>query len=72
MPPGLCQRHQAGRADDADFNNQGYSFMLRGDLKKAREAFLLAYKREPGNPTIINNLRLLDSSTKLLKRMPEQ
>jgi hypothetical protein len=39
--------------------------MLRGDIKKAREKFLLAYQREPGNPTIVNNLELLDSSTKL-------
>ena len=53
-------------------NNQGYSFMLRGDLRKAREKFLLAYQREPGNPTIVNNLRLLDSSTKVVKRVPEQ
>jgi Flp pilus assembly protein TadD len=53
-------------------NNQGYSYMLRGDIKKAREKFLLAYQREPGNPTIGNNLQLLDSSTKLVQRLPEQ
>jgi Flp pilus assembly protein TadD len=53
-------------------NNQGYSYMLRGDIKKAREKFLLAYQREPGNPTIVNNLNLLDSSTKLVHRLPEQ
>lgn len=53
-------------------NNQGYSYMLRGDFKQARQKFLLAYKREPGNPTIINNLQLLDSSRKFAQRLPEQ
>src|SRR4249920_2567625 len=28
-------------------NNQGYSYMLRGDVKKARERFTKAYQREP-------------------------
>ena len=53
-------------------NNQGYSYMLRGDFKQAREKFLLAYQREPGNPAIINNLQLLDSSRKFAQRLPEQ
>jgi len=29
-------------------NNQGYSYMLRGDLVNARRKFLKAYEREPG------------------------
>ena len=33
--------------------------MLRGDLVNARRKFLKAYEREPGNPTIANNLQLL-------------
>jgi Flp pilus assembly protein TadD len=53
-------------------NNQGYSYMLRGDFKQARNKFLLAYNREPGNPTIVNNLQLLDSSSKFVQRLPEQ
>jgi Flp pilus assembly protein TadD len=53
-------------------NNQGYSYMLRGDFKQARDKFMLAYKREPGNPTIANNLQLLDSSAKFVQRLPEQ
>ena len=49
-------------------NNQGYSYMLRGDLRRARAKFLEAYKREPDNPTIINNLQLLDSSSRFIHR----
>ena len=45
-------------------NNQGYSYMLRGDLVNARKKFLKAYEREPGNPTIANNLQLLNSSSR--------
>ena len=52
-------------------NNQGYSYMLRGDLANARKRFLQAYEREPNNPLIINNLKLLDSSEKLIRRVPE-
>ena len=45
-------------------NNQGYSYMLRGDLVNARRKFLKAYEREPDNPTIANNLQLLNSSSR--------
>src|SRR6266566_10038444 len=43
-------------------NNQGYSYMLRGDLTRARIKFQKAYQLDPTNPTIINNLELLNSS----------
>jgi len=43
-------------------NNQGYSQMLRGNLKSARQKFLQAATLDPGNPTILNNIRLLDGS----------
>jgi Flp pilus assembly protein TadD len=52
-------------------NNQGYSYMLRGDLRGARKKFLKASELEPNNPTVINNLKLLDGSARLIKR-PEQ
>lgn len=55
----------------AILNNRGYSYMLRGDLAKARQYFLKAYKREPGNPTIINNLKLLDASGRFIERSPD-
>ena len=41
-------------------NNLGYSYMLRGQFAIARRYMLKAYAREPNNPTIINNLQLLD------------
>jgi len=49
-------------------NNLGYSYMLRGKLEAARKKFLKAYAREPGNPRIANNLRLLDSSYRFVQR----
>ena len=43
-------------------NNQGYSQMLRGNLKSARQKFLRAAALDPNNATIQNNIRLLDGS----------
>ena len=55
----------------AILNNRGYSYMLRGDLNAARREFTKAYHREPGNPTILNNLKLLDASSHAIKRSPD-
>jgi Flp pilus assembly protein TadD len=49
-------------------NNEGYSYMLRGDLVAARKKFLKAYEREPDNPMIVNNLKLLNSSYRFIQR----
>jgi Flp pilus assembly protein TadD len=49
-------------------NNLGYSYMLRGDLVAARKKFLKAYERQPDNPMIINNLKLLNSSYRFIQR----
>jgi tetratricopeptide (TPR) repeat protein len=43
-------------------NNQGYSYILRGDLKRAREALAAAQRLDPGNKYVANNLALLASS----------
>lgn len=48
-------------------NNQGYSFMLRGDLKRARAKLAAALAKDPGNATIAANLAALDESLKLGK-----
>jgi Flp pilus assembly protein TadD len=40
-------------------NNQGYSFLLRGDFVQARAAFQHALALEPANPVARNNLKLL-------------
>jgi Flp pilus assembly protein TadD len=52
-------------------NNLGYSYMLRGNYVAARKKFVQALKREPRNPTILNNLWLLDSSHRALGRSPD-
>ncbi len=43
-------------------NNQGYSYMLRGDYKRAREKLDAALRRDPGNKYVQNNLQLLETS----------
>jgi Flp pilus assembly protein TadD len=40
-------------------NNQGYSYMLRGDYRRARATLRKAQAHDPGNPYIRNNLALL-------------
>lgn len=52
----------------AILNNEGYSYMLRGHLVAARRKLHKAYEREPHNPTVLNNLKLLDSSERILRR----
>jgi Flp pilus assembly protein TadD len=49
-------------------NNEGYSYMLRGKFAEARRKLLRAYDREPQNPWVLNNLKLLDSSERLIRR----
>ena len=43
----------------AIINNQGYSYILRGDYKRARELLLLASVKAPDNPQVQANLQLL-------------
>jgi Flp pilus assembly protein TadD len=51
-------------------NDRGYSYLLRGDLGKARVKFLKAYQLDPTNPTVINNLQLLNASYRFIERAP--
>jgi Flp pilus assembly protein TadD len=46
--------------------------MLRGDLVGARKKFLKAYERDPHNPTVVNNLKLLNESARLIRRNPQE
>jgi len=48
-------------------NNQGYSYMLRGDYIRARAKFLAAQRLDPHNRYVANNLRLLERSARLGK-----
>ena len=43
-------------------NNWGYSYMLRGDYRRARETLRRAQSQDPANPFIKNNLELLEAS----------
>ncbi len=45
--------------------------MLRGTLALACRMLLMAYERDPGNPTIANNLKLLDESQRYISRSPD-
>ena len=45
-------------------NNQGFSYMLRGDFRRARATLLQARAKAPDNRYIQNNLRLLDASAR--------
>ena len=49
-------------------NNEGYSYMLRGELGKARAKFDAALRIDPGNATAINNLALLNQSSRFVER----
>ncbi len=40
-------------------NNQGYSYLLRGDLARARNTLTAAKNKDPGNKYVQNNLQLL-------------
>ena len=43
-------------------NNQGYSYMLRGDYRRARATLLAAWRKDPHSPYIKSNLELLEES----------
>jgi Flp pilus assembly protein TadD len=43
-------------------NNQGYSYMLRGDYKRAHATLAAARRKDPNNKYVQNNLRLLEES----------
>ncbi|MFZ1210446.1 MAG: tetratricopeptide repeat protein [Pseudolabrys sp.] len=43
-------------------NNQGFSYMLRGDYKSAHAALVAAQRKDPTNKFVQNNLRLLEVS----------
>lgn len=48
-------------------NNQGYSYMLRGDQARAWKKLEEARRRDPGNKYVLSNLRLLDTSARKAK-----
>jgi len=45
-------------------NNQGYSYLMRGDYGRARAKLDAAYAKDPTNPHILANLDLLDRAAR--------
>ena len=45
----------------AVLNNHGYSYLLRGRIKEARNLLYQAARIEPNNLTVINNIKMLES-----------
>jgi Flp pilus assembly protein TadD len=50
-------------------NNQGFSYMLRGDYRRARGILLAAQAKDPNSPYIANNLKLLAVSERKAKQV---
>ncbi len=48
-------------------NNRGYSYILRGDFRRARETLDEAQAKEPNNPYVKSNLKLLEASARKRK-----
>jgi tetratricopeptide (TPR) repeat protein len=48
-------------------NNQGYSYLLRGDYIRARSTLRAAQVKDPDSPYIQNNLELLEQSVRSRK-----
>ena len=61
------QAIKIGGATGEILNNRGYSYMLRGDHRRARETLLEAQAQDPGNSYIKNNLELLEASARKTK-----
>jgi len=45
-------------------NNQGYSYMLRGDYKRARAKLADAKRKDPSSRFVQNNIQLLEESSR--------
>jgi tetratricopeptide (TPR) repeat protein len=79
---------QVGRFDQADkayarvqeligptpsvLNNLGYSYLLRGNLDRSRATLTAAYRGDPGNPYILNNIEILNDRLATLGHAPMQ
>jgi Flp pilus assembly protein TadD len=50
-------------------NNEGYSYMLRGETKRAREKLTMARRKDPSNIYVLNNLKMLDESAAKSRRV---
>jgi Flp pilus assembly protein TadD len=53
-------------------NNQGYSYILRGDYTRARVTLLQAKAKDPENPYIQSNLELLERAVRKRKGVQQK
>ncbi|MGL4398161.1 MAG: tetratricopeptide repeat protein [Hyphomicrobium sp.] len=51
-------------------NNMGYSYLLRGNLDRARHTLSAAYRGDPGNPYILSNIDILNERLVALGQKP--
>lgn len=51
-------------------NNLGYSYLLRGNLDKARKTLTAAHMADPQNPYILNNIDILNDRLTALGQAP--
>lgn len=51
-------------------NNLGYSYLLRGNLDRSRATLAAAYKLDPHNPYILNNIDMLNERLTELNQKP--
>ena len=77
---------QTGRFDQADnayvkvqelvgptpsvLNNLGYSYLLRGQFDRSAQTLAAAYRGDPGNPYILNNIDRLNARLAALGKPP--
>ncbi len=45
-------------------NNQGFSYILRGDYARAQKTLQEALRKDPANPYILANVHLLEESSR--------
>ena len=63
-----AQAEKLEPANPVLYNNRGYSYLLRGNVVKAREYFLKAQSLDPDGAAVTNNLHLLSGSRKHIRR----
>jgi Flp pilus assembly protein TadD len=51
-------------------NNLGYSYLLRGNLDRSRKTLEAAYRADPGNPYVRNNIDALNQRLASLGQRP--
>lgn len=51
-------------------NNLGYSYLLRGNVDRSRKTLEAAYRADPGNPYILNNIDVLNKRLVTLGQPP--